>query len=556
MEGDLIPAASALVDLAAELGIARAALAAVEGSTAISHTFTVASVDAARLSPERVSAFVREYGDTGRVEFRTGDLSELVITPGVGEDDVAAFAAGAAGGGPYELEISVDKGRLLTPIVGSTPVRECRLYFFAESLRRALMRGVRRFADEVWQHAPDPLVVAVLDTEIDLQGPHLTICGGASLSSLRSASSAAAPAVDFASLYAARDRHVGWDSGWTTPLTPWHFELSGACADPALRSLLDAQLVKLSVLFTCDRVRTEPTAVPPPIIRAEYRGQAHLAVVRIDERVPLEISGAEAHAVLAGVDWCYRRRGTNGEPDWVSDRLPFLQTRIAQTLEPRTEAERLAALARAMPYILDGIDWHWKAFVEGKVGDYLDLVKDVEGTVADTVTSFSDRAAALVKSLGEAMLAAVAVVIGTFIASAFKDPFNATLFRLGLRTYAVYVLVFPGLIGMLSSFYALRVARTTFDSRVARFKETLHPDKVESVVGHRVQKAERSYYLWLAAVAVIYIVVAAFAWCGSTTVPARVLEDAASITPTNAPSTAATPGPAAATPSQLPRDDS
>lgn len=136
--------------------------------------------------------------------------------------------------------------------------------------------------------------------------------------------------------------------------------------------------------------------------------------------------------MLRAADWCYRRAGT-AEPDWVSDRLPFIQTRVAQTLEPHPEEGRLAALAHAMPYLLEGIEWHWKAFIEGKVGEYLTGVQQVETTVADTVTSFADRSASLAKSLSDTILAAVAVLIGSFIAAAFKEPFDETLFRIGVR---------------------------------------------------------------------------------------------------------------------------
>lgn len=528
----MIPSTSPLTDLAAQLGVASSALAAIEGPVSLKHTFPITADCAARLDPQQVEAFVTEYGDAARAEIRTGDLTEIILERGFRAEDVSAFAARAAGGGPYEFWIQVDKDRLAARITGSTPTRNVRLFFFSDALRRALARGLTRFESEVWQHAPAPLIIGVLDTDIDLAGPHLAVLGGASLLGLSYAAAQPTPDTDFASLNEARDRHVSWDAHWTTGLTPWHFNIAGTCDDEKLRGILRAQLVKLAVLFTCDRARSETTTVPPPVIRAEYRGREHVAVVRIDERSPLETTDAETAAVLDAVDWCYRRRGMNEEPDWVSDRLPFLQTRIAQSLEPHAEQNRLGALTRGMPYLLEGIQWHWKAFVEGKVGLYLDQVQQMEAVVADTVTSFADRAAALVKSLGETILAAVAVLIGSSIAAAFRGPFNVTLFRTGLRIYAVYVLLFPGLIGLLASNHGLRVARTTFDARARRFKETLHPDKVDAIIADRVNKAQRGYYLWLAGVAVILVAVSIATWTASTVVPDRILEDSAATEPT------------------------
>lgn len=540
MEGDLTPSATPLADLCALLGITTDNLAAVEAATQLAYTFPVTAADAARLDPAAVRAFTDQFGDTGRVELRTGDLTEIVLTTGVADSDVTSFAARAAAGGPYEAVVAVDKTRLMQRLAGASPAREVRLFLFAEALRRALARGVARFETEVWPHAPAPLVLAVADTTVDLTGPHLAVLGGDALPRVTAAAAEPATGPELASLIAARDRHVGWDTPWTAALTPWHFELAGSCGDRALHGMLRAQLVKLAVLYTCDRARAQAATVPPATIRAEYRGREHLAIVTIDERLPVEANEAETTALLRMVDWCYRSAGASGEPDWVSDRLPFVQTRIAQTLEPHPEPGRLTALVRSVPYLLEGIEWHWKAFIEGKVGEYLTQVQQVETVVADTTTGFADRTAALAKSVTDTILAAVAVLIGSFIAAAFKDPFDATLFRIGIRTYAAYVLVFPGVLGLLASHLALKAARAGFDSRVRRFKETLYSGRIDEIVGQRVSGAQTTFYRWLAAAAVIYLAVSMCAWVAGDAVPDRI-DQRPTPTPSTQPATAPPP---------------
>lgn len=479
------------------------------------------------MTPRSLGPFIREYGNSARIELRTGDLTEIILDEGVADEEVSAFASRATSGGPYDAVVTVAKTQLAQRLVGPTPQRVVRLFLFAGALRRALSRGITRFEAEVWPEAPAPLVIAVADTDVELTGPYFAILGGTFLPAVTAA--AAVPVADpgFSPISAARDRQVGWDTQWVRGLTPWHFELSGSCADEQLQGLLRAQLVKLVVLFTCDRARAQPTPVPPMTVRAEYRGREHLAVIPIDERLPIDTTDAETTAVLRAVDWCYRRAGIGTEPDWVSDRLPFVQTRIAQTLEPHPEQDRLTAFVRAMPYLLEGIEWQWKAFIEGKVGEYLTQVEQVESVVADTATSFADRSAALAKALTDTILAAVAVLIGSFIAAAFKDPFNGTLFRISVRTYAVYVVLFPGLLGLLASHHSLQVARSGFDARVARFKETLYTGKVEEIVGQRVIEAQATFYRWLRSVAAIYLVVAVAAWVAADVFPDQVRRDPA-----------------------------
>jgi hypothetical protein len=54
-----------------------------------------------------------------------------------------------------------------------------------------------------------------------------------------------------------------------------------------------------------------------------------------------------------------------------------------------------------LTFLVKGLEWHWKAFVEGKVSDYLDRVQQVEGLVADTVDRLSEQVAGLVKQLSD-----------------------------------------------------------------------------------------------------------------------------------------------------------
>ena len=528
MEGDLTAASASLADFGRLLGIDTPELAAVESADALAHTFPVRPADAARLDLAHVRAFVDHWGDAARVEIRTGDLTEIVVEPGVSDAAITGFIRSAASGGPYEAVVTVDKVRLANKIAGPSPKRTVRVFLFAEALHRALGRGLARFEADVWPESPAPLVIGVLDTDINLAGTHLTIVGGASLHEASAAAGVAPVDFDFAAVIESRDRYIGWDAAWVRALTPWHFDLAGTCSHPMLHGMLRAQLMKLAVLFTCDRARIRPSQTPPGEILAEYRGREHVAVMPIDESAPLDCTDAEADAVLRAVDWCYQRHGAQGQPDWVSDRLPFVQTRVAQSLEPHPATDRLVVFTRAMPYLLEGIEWHWKAFIEGKVSEYLDRVQQVETVVSDTVTAFAERTAALSKRLTETILAAIAVLIGSFIAAAFDTPFNATLFRIGVLTYAAYVVIFPGAVGLLASVSNLRSARAEFDTRIKRFDETLYPDKVTEIVGSRVGDAQSSFYHWLAFVAAAYLAVAVAAGVAAAIVPDHVRRDSGS----------------------------
>ncbi|MCK4458287.1 MAG: hypothetical protein KAU52_00990, partial [Methanosarcinales archaeon] len=211
--------------------------------------------------------------------------------------------------------------------------------------------------------------------------------------------------------------------------------------------------------------------------------------------------------VLAGVsdlmemlEWAYN-------PKWSADRLPLVQIGIAQTLHAASPAVRYQLLLHNAPNIFDGLKWHWKVFIEGKVDAYVSQVHALEDYVADTIQAFADQIAAMIKSLSDTMLAAVAVLLGSFIAALFKDEFNPTIFTIGMVVYAVYVLIFPLFYNMRHQWERYQALLDNFKERQLRFEERLYPEKVGTIVGTQVTGSQRRFTYWFWATCAAYIVV-------------------------------------------------
>jgi len=64
-----------------------------------------------------------------------------------------------------------------------------------------------------------PLVIAVLDCEIQLVGDHLAILGGSSLGAVSDLAASPAVSHHFDQIITSRDHHIGWDRAWTDHLT-------------------------------------------------------------------------------------------------------------------------------------------------------------------------------------------------------------------------------------------------------------------------------------------------------------------------------------------------
>ncbi|NIS81918.1 MAG: hypothetical protein GTO14_17290 [Anaerolineales bacterium] len=125
----------------------------------------------------------------------------------------------------------------------------------------------------------------------------------------------------------------------------------------------------------------------------------------------------------------------------------------------------------------------------------------------------------MIKALSDTMLAAVAALLGSFIAALFKDEFNPLIFRVGMWVYAAYVLLFPLLYNMLNRWGRYLKLVEDFDQRRSRFVVRLFEQKVEGIVGERVIKSRRSFLLWFWLTVLAYVMVIGLAIASTYVVP-------------------------------------
>lgn len=504
---------SALLDLANGLGITREQLVATERPDEIRHQFAVSLTHMNALDRIAIRKALTDYGEAFSLEFRTGDLIEISIDSSSTDKEIGEFLAGVSH--DYDVVLRVNKSLLLDRLDLLKPSVEVRLFFFTDALSKQFRRGLTWLETGLWREVSRPLRVYVLDSATLLVGPWLSITNLSQPDPGHFGSDSPGRVERIAKQ---RDRYIGWDEQWVRALTPSHLRVAGESDHADIRSLADGQFIALAALYLCDRARSRSRTDGGREIRAEFRGQAHVAVVPMEEGV--EIPGMaedDLDSVASLVDWVYAVDQTIGK-DWVSDRLPFAQTRVAQMLEGRPDDARFRAFAESAQYLVEGVEWQWKAFIEGRISAYLENRKELESIVGDTVVSFRERASELVKGLSDNILAAVGVLVGSFIAAGFSDPFNENLFRIGVIVYGIYVLVFPGAIGLISSSVRFRSARSDFDERMKSYKRLLGSE-VDGVVGTRVADASRDYWIWTAVVAVLYVAIVIAAFIAADRVP-------------------------------------
>jgi hypothetical protein len=379
----------------------------------------------------------------------------------------------------------------------------CRvfLYLFPAALERFLTRQLGRLEAHLWGSSPAyKVILLVPDREIWLDGQYLAVLGGSQIGNWQAVVPQKAPdAKQLLAMYQTCRDTLRWQESWLQSLTPLHLKVNGrALPDDRTANALRVHLANLIILYTADRtvVRTDGQWL------ATYTGatqRIELILGKPQDRLEEEASAGVA-PLLQMVEWAY-------DAQWTDNRLPLVQIGVAQALSAVDPMFRYRQLLRNAASIFDGLQWNWKAFVEGKVDAYMTQLRALEDYVASTVQAFADQISAMIKGLSDTMLAAVGALLGSFIAALFKDKFNATIFSIGMLVYAVYVLVFPLGYNMLHQWQRYRVLVKDFQTRYRRFEEQLYPQKVSEIAGTQIPDSQKRFRHWFTATLLSYVAV-------------------------------------------------
>jgi len=475
-----------------------------------------------------VEQLIDGYGDCLTATFLLADLPELQIEPGITREVFDASKGNFISGNSYDLQLWIDKYTLLDQVMGAEEARRNVYYFFAISVRGLLAQGLDELEQAIWGEKTEARRLLIGDAKPGLQrcGPAFQIVGVSQLAGPLPPLLALPAPVTTAIQRMRTDRvqQISWDYQWVQQLTPIQLQLDGEPGGSQVEELFAAAYVQLCLLYTCDRARRLRSAAGDREIQAEYIGGQITVMISARENQPIgtALTRVAAQGFADLIDWCYRLRDEGAARDWAADRLQFTQVRIAQMLETVPVPDRLVTLIDHVPGILSALDNQWRAFIEDKFTQYLDKEHQLERVVDDVVINSGEKITALTKSLGDTLLAAVAVLIGSAIAAAFKAPFNSALFRVGVLAYGGYVLVFPGLYGLSAQVGQFLEIGKVFGHERGRFDRLLGEEQTGQIVGDRIAHARNRYWRWFGFTVLGYTIAITAAIVAAIVVPSIV----------------------------------
>lgn len=350
-------------------------------------------------------------------------------------------------------------------------------------------------------------MILVPDHDIALSGPHLAVLGADAVAGWNT-STVPIDDAKVATLYGHARKLLKWVHYELRSLTPLHLAFDRITApkrDDAVAGVFEAQWTICSLLYIAEQSRWDSSTSTwlATFAADKYVAQLSLGSAAVT-RAALKATGGvpweTAKTIGTLARWVY------GE-DRVADRLTVLQVVVANALEEKDAAVKGTELLRQADDIAKRVEAAWKAFIEQKLDQFFGQLKQLEETIEATSRAYHEQVQALTKTLIDSMLAAVAVVVGSFIAAMFKTPFQPYVFWFGAGVYLAYLLVFPILVGLSASWQRFSDSARMFGRRKEEYGTRLTPKQVDEIVGTTVSDRERWFKRWFGFTVFLYVVV-------------------------------------------------
>lgn len=480
-----------LLDFGEKLGIPKEIWIEREELEQLIYTNSELTQDSAsRLTLQQIAILIEAYDDAITCRFLLGDLVVLEIVPGLNETALDKFKAKIHRSPIVKLDIKLDKAKLIRNWLGDVPWCNLFLYLSPNALEHFLNNDLSKLESRLWgpEASSNKVIILVPCHDIFLDGEYLAIVGGEYSEDWgKVVPSERRDNKHLKYMYNTCREALRWQEPWLKYLTPLHLRIDtrSIIGDP-ISKVLRIHLINSIILYTADKT----------IIRDDGRYVATYTSSNQSIEVVLADTRNYTGDAYYGVGCLFQMLVWIYDPHWSTDRIPFAQISIVQSLYAADPKIRYDLLVHNAPNIFNGVQWHWKAFIEEKIDDYMSQVKDLEDYVTKTAQAFADQVSSIIKNLSDTMLAAIGALLGSFIAALFQSNFNATVFMIGMLIYAVYVLIFPLGYNMLSQRQRYLYLVKDFENHRHRFEGQLYPKKVDEIIGSQIKDSRMLFDSW------------------------------------------------------------
>ena len=292
-------------------------------------------------------------------------------------------------------------------------------------------------------------------------------------------------------------------------LTPLHFLGQWRIKHDELEKILAIHFLNICILYTANRSVFDHSK---QALTSVYESADRTTTLNLKEAptaTEIPISALEELS-----KWLYGGKGT--------DRRHIFQNIVARSLaddNPKTNYDGFAARA---PQLLKEAMWQHQVFIDGKITEHFDELQKVIGYVADINKKISEAIDSVTKSLTDALLATIGVLVLTVLAALVKKDTSIEIFSLSMEIYAVYLLVYVVFrMGSIGHSYILLSKEAS--GQVREYQSALQIEQITDL-SSSLRKRQWQFHIWFWLTVVLYLLLGGVVWWAGERGPQLLIE--------------------------------
>ena len=285
--------------------------------------------------------------------------------------------------------------------------------------------------------------------------------------------------------------NLSWNNFQLKNITPVHFFCSSNFNEPLeIIDKISRNLLISLIIYTANR-----SSFHDNVFECTYSSSEQVISLKIDQSISWEGNNKVLYQAAL---WPYQGKDT--------DRLVFFQNVVARKVDENESSTGVDAFKRHISSILSDARWHYRIFIDGQITKHFDQIENMVRFVSGVSKEIGESIDAVTKSIVEALLAAIGVIVLSILTTLVDNKINQEMFILAVRAYAVYLLVFQVGFRMGSIFHSHILTIKDSNEQVAFFNSQLGKAKVELLI-KPITRRKLQFIYWFLISSIIGIII-------------------------------------------------
>jgi hypothetical protein len=292
-------------------------------------------------------------------------------------------------------------------------------------------------------------------------------------------------------------------------LTPLHFLGQWRIKHDALEKILGIHFLNICILCTANRSVFDHSK---QALTSVYESADRTTTLNLKEAPTANEIPISALEELS--KWLYGGKGT--------DRRHIFQNIVARSLADDNPKINYDGFIARAPQLLKEAMWQHQVFIDGKITEHFDELQKVIGYVADINKKISEAIDSVTKSLTDALLATIGVLVLTVLAALVKKETSIEIFSLSMEIYAVYLFVYVVFrMGSIGHSYILLSKEAS--GQVGEYQSALQIEQITDL-SSSLRKRQWQFHIWFWLTVVLYVGLGGLVWWTGERGPRLLIE--------------------------------